>query len=300
MILAPTPTNELERLRALYALKILDSKPEALYDRVTRIARELFGAPIAAISFVANDRIWFKSITGLEVDQISRCTSFCGHTICLETTDDMNSRILEIPDTKLDPRFSDNPLVIEKPKIQYYMGFILQSADRLNLGTICILDTHPRKASQQWRESLIDLGLMIQDRIYEQTIENVVNEIGFEDITMASNIAKSIFHEFDLMLKDRGITINEWRILDQIEQGDQTTPSVITNRTGISPPMLSQLLEKLEEKELITRNRWQDEDKRKITIESTKQGKALWLFGKDASNEIVKDLRSKYLTNSND
>ena len=74
---------------------------------------------------------------------------FCGHTICQEVSDEMGSQIYEITDTKKDPRFTENPLVVNDPNIRYYMAFILRSNSGENLGTLCILDTKPRKSSEQ-------------------------------------------------------------------------------------------------------------------------------------------------------
>ena len=75
------PNNEKTRLETLRALKILDSDPEERFDRLTRLARRLFGSSIALISLVDADRQWFKSSVGLEVKETSRELSFCGHAI---------------------------------------------------------------------------------------------------------------------------------------------------------------------------------------------------------------------------
>ncbi len=81
MITPKFPDNELERLQTLHALKILDTEPEELFDRLTRMARRLFNVPIALVSFVDDNRQWFESCFGLPVRETRRDISFCGHAI---------------------------------------------------------------------------------------------------------------------------------------------------------------------------------------------------------------------------
>ena len=293
MKLAPIPVNEIERLRALYALEILDTKPDKLFDRITRIARELFNVPITAVSFVDKDRIWFKSIQGLAGSEISRCTSFCGHSICIDTSDNMDSRIFEISDTQLDSRFLDNPLVIEEPSIRYYMGFVLQSGNGENLGTLCLLDTQPRNSSKQEKKLLVDLGLMIQEKLNEMTVSTITSSFNLEDITIVSNITQNIFAEINALLKKRGLGIREWRVLDKVAQLEFATPTIICEQMSISPPKLSKILDVLEAKGLILRRYNANEDRRKIKIECNEQGHELWRYGKIVSSRVLNQLSEK-------
>jgi GAF domain-containing protein len=78
--LTPLPPNEPERLEALRELGILDTPPDERFDRVVRVARQLFRVPIVAVSFVDANRQWFKACHGLP-PELPRDTSFCGHAI---------------------------------------------------------------------------------------------------------------------------------------------------------------------------------------------------------------------------
>jgi len=69
---APLPTNEAERLAALRRADILDTPPEAAFDRLTRIAAQLIGTPITLVSLIDGERQWFKAKTGLEASQTPR------------------------------------------------------------------------------------------------------------------------------------------------------------------------------------------------------------------------------------
>lgn len=137
MIPASIPGDEQERLSALLELRILDTPAEERFDRITRIARHLFGVPIALISLVDARRQWFKSASGLEVRETPREVSFCGHAI-------LGSGALVIEDALRDPRFADNPLVTGAPGVRFYAGFPLRSREGRALGTLCLVDHAPR------------------------------------------------------------------------------------------------------------------------------------------------------------
>ncbi len=149
------PKNEKTRLETLRALKILDSDPEERFDRLTRLAKRLFGSSIALISLVDADRQWFKSSFGLEVKETTRELSFCGHAI-------LGDEIFEVSDALLDSRFSDNPLVTDSPNIRFYAGCPLTVANGSKLGTLCILDQEPRKFDEEDRTLLRDLARMVE------------------------------------------------------------------------------------------------------------------------------------------
>src|SRR5262245_38724444 len=102
MIAPPLSPDEPLRLKSLRATKQLDTPLEERFERITRLARRLLQAPIAAISLVDADRQWFKSIQGGAICETDRTISFCGHTI-------LQDEVMVIPDAREDERFSDNP-----------------------------------------------------------------------------------------------------------------------------------------------------------------------------------------------
>lgn len=149
------PEDEEARLASLNSLGILDTLPEERFDRLTRMAKRLFGVPIALVSLVDEDRQWFKSSVGLDTSETPRDISFCGHAI-------LGSETFIIADASKDERFADNPLVSDAPDIRFYAGCPLRSVDGSKLGTLCVIDQKPRSISDDDLEILQDLATMVE------------------------------------------------------------------------------------------------------------------------------------------
>lgn len=152
------PDNEQERLFQLRSAAIIDTEPEERFDRVTRMARRLFGVPIALVSLVDENRQWFKSCIGLGASETSRNISFCGHAI-------LDTKTFVIEDALKDERFFDNPLVTDDPYIRFYAGQPLRPLAGAAIGTLCIIDRVPREFSSEDQEMLIDLAQMVEREI---------------------------------------------------------------------------------------------------------------------------------------
>lgn len=157
------PPDEADRLAALQALEILDTPPEERFDRVTRLAADLFEVPIALVSLIDSNRQWFKSCFGLETRQTPRSISFCGHAI-------LSDSALVIPDAKADPRFADNPLVTAEPFIRFYAGKPVSSADGRRMGTLCLIDRKPKQLSSGQLDRLSDLASIVEDELSNITL----------------------------------------------------------------------------------------------------------------------------------
>jgi len=153
------PQDEPARLAALNKTGLLDSMPEERFDRLTRLARQLFNVPIALVSLVDAKRQWFKSCQGLDVCETHRDVSFCGHAI-------LGDGVFMVEDATKDLRFADNPLVINPPKIRFYAGVPLRSPDGHALGTLCIIDSQPRQLSEDESSALLDLAACVNDEVF--------------------------------------------------------------------------------------------------------------------------------------
>lgn len=129
--------DDARRLAVLREHDILDTPPEAAFDRITALTADLFDAPIVAVSLIDSDRQWFKSAIGLDVRETPRDQAFCDYTI-------RAAEVMVVPDAEKDERFRDNPLVRGDPLIRFYAGAPLKMASGVNLGALCIIDRKPR------------------------------------------------------------------------------------------------------------------------------------------------------------
>lgn len=152
------PENESARLQSLQEYRILDSPDDERFDRLTRLAKELFGVSIVLVSLVDAERQWFKSRQGLEVCETDRDISFCGHAI-------LNREIFQVTDAAADPRFADNPLVTGPPHIRFYAGAPLSTSDGYRIGTLCLIDEAPRELNARELGRLRDLADTVQSEI---------------------------------------------------------------------------------------------------------------------------------------
>lgn len=165
MQVPPLPEEESERQKTLDKTGLLNSGSEARFDRITRLAQQIFSVPIALISLVDRDRQWFKSRQGLDAQQTPREISFCGHAI-------LNSEIFVIENALVDQRFCDNPLVMGAPDIRFYAGAPLHSTKGYRIGTLCLIDSQPRSFSSKQRSMLKDLAATVEALIQAEELSN--------------------------------------------------------------------------------------------------------------------------------
>lgn len=146
--------DEGARLAALRRYQILDTPDERAFDDLTRIIAHVCGTPIAVINLIDERRQWFKSEVGLGVRETGRDVSICAHAILRE-------EMLVVPDTTLDGRFADNPLVRGEPYLRFYAGSPLLTPEGHAIGTLCVLDHVPRTLDAAQRHALRALAAQV-------------------------------------------------------------------------------------------------------------------------------------------
>ncbi len=156
--MSETSLDEALRLEALEAQKITDTAEDEHFNRIVRLTCATMETPIATISFVDAERQWFKASHGLDVAETSRDVSFCSHAI---ETDD----VMVVEDATLDPRFADNPFVACDNGIRFYAGAPLRTREGFNLGTLCVIDTIPRRVGRRETMLLKDMAAIVVDEM---------------------------------------------------------------------------------------------------------------------------------------
>nr|WKN35436.1 GAF domain-containing protein [Tunicatimonas sp. TK19036] len=140
--------NEQERLQELESYHILDTPPEKELEELTQIASAICGTPISLITFLDDHRQWFKSHIGLPIEETPRSQAFCEYALHCPT------EVLVVEDSLNDGRFQHNLLVQEVPHIRFYAGAPLTTPNGGVLGTLCVIDTRPRKITEIQKNAL--------------------------------------------------------------------------------------------------------------------------------------------------
>ncbi|MGI5484841.1 PP2C family protein-serine/threonine phosphatase [Streptomyces lavendofoliae] len=155
----PDVDVEAGRIAAVRRYDILDTPPDGAFDRVAAMASRLFDVPVATVTIVDSDRIWFKATHGLEgVAEIGRDPGLCGSAV-------LRDDALVIPDTLLDEVACGNPLVTGPMGVRFYAAAPITTRDGHRLGTVNILDTKPRSITEDDIATLADLAAIVMDEL---------------------------------------------------------------------------------------------------------------------------------------
>lgn len=157
--------DESARIAALHSYEILDTAPEQPYERLAQLVRTLLGVPMAAITFIDADRQFLKARPGLGGSETPRAESFCQYTI-------QGAEPLMIPDTSLDARVWDKPVVTGDPFIASYLGIPLVNAEGYALGSLCAMHTETRIYSSTDIETLRNLASLVVDWLEMRRMAN--------------------------------------------------------------------------------------------------------------------------------
>jgi two-component system, sensor histidine kinase and response regulator len=157
---------EANRLKALHAYSVLGTPAEEGFDELTRLAAQICGAPMALVSFLDAERLWVKSRVGCDLQELPRQESICSYV--LKTGD-----VLVVENAAEDPRFASLPLVTAGPKVRFFAGVALfgrlpeneGDQEEYPLGVLCVMDTRPRKLSEDQVQALKILGRQVMTQL---------------------------------------------------------------------------------------------------------------------------------------
>lgn len=182
----PAPANGPERLVALRDSGLMTSVPEHRFDRLTALAAEMFGAPIALISLLDAHAQVSKSAQGLDAREVGRALSICDQVIRAAAP-------LVVEDARNDARFHHHPLIASSPHIRMYAGFPVWGSGHRVIGTLCVMDTRPRHLSESQRQVLRLLAQITEDEIQRgkalhQAADRALALIYRDDATQLPNL----------------------------------------------------------------------------------------------------------------
>ena len=167
------------RLAALRQLKLLDTPASESFDRITRMASQIFNLPVAAVSLTDRDRQWFKSRVGIDHDSIPRDKAPCSEVA------ETNEPVV-IEDFAASPSYADS--LLAHAGTRFYAGAPLITTDGYGLGALCVLGTEPRQITPSEMAALIDLAAMVMAQIELQhafgridPVSGLANQMQFRD-----------------------------------------------------------------------------------------------------------------------
>ncbi|MFZ5729614.1 MAG: ATP-binding protein [Pseudomonadota bacterium] len=179
------------------ALAAADSGPAETFDSLTRLATQIFRAPMGMVSLLDGDRQWFRSHIGLDETSIPREGSFCHHA-ALE-----GAGVFEVCDTLRDPRFATYAYVVGAPHVRYYAGALLRSSEGEPLGTLCVADTSPRPP--------MDDTARAQLRILASAVESAI-QLGHELRVRREADARIAEQARTLEIAEQAASLGHWRL----------------------------------------------------------------------------------------
>lgn len=147
------------RLEALARSRLLDSPAEEPFDRATRVASLHFGVPVALVSIVDDHRQFFKSIVGLPEPWASERETPLSHSFCQYVV--AGDAPLVVTDARTHTVLRDN-LAIESLDVIAYCGVPLRDGEGNVLGSLCVIDGHPKIWTDADVGMLVDLAAMLR------------------------------------------------------------------------------------------------------------------------------------------
>jgi sigma-B regulation protein RsbU (phosphoserine phosphatase) len=177
--------NESQRLAAVRRYDVLDTPPDGAFDRITSLAARLFQVPIALVTIVDHDRIWFKSHHGVGPGEIGRDPGLCASAILQEGP-------YVVTDAVADPRTLANPLVAGEMGLRFYAAAPLRTADGYNLGTVCVLDTSRREVTEDEMATLGDLAAIVIDELELRRSARLLHDQEEDMLNAATSFARTL------------------------------------------------------------------------------------------------------------
>ena len=137
--------SESVRVATLKSYDILDTPEEPAFDLVASAMAACFGVRSAIVSFIDEDRQWYKARHGVAAVSVPRASSFCTHFLGTDA-------VTVIPDARQHDGLRTNPFVLALDGVRFYAAAPIKALNRARIGTVCIFDPEPRPGGLTERE----------------------------------------------------------------------------------------------------------------------------------------------------
>ena len=204
--------HEQQRLNALFDYDNHLAHQDSDLDEIVKLAVEICGTPIGLISFVGENKQYFKSKIGISVNETDRSVSFCSHAI------QRPGEMMIVGDARKDARFCDNPLVTGDPNIVFYAGMPLVDESGFALGTLCTVDTKPRELDDRQINSLRILSKQVMHLISQRQLNSKLTKEK-ENLTNSINFISPYYIQLDDTDNIISLGINYQKVFAEISSG---------------------------------------------------------------------------------
>ncbi|MNJ92145.1 Autoinducer 2 sensor kinase/phosphatase LuxQ [compost metagenome] len=189
--------KDINRIKSLLAYAVIDTPSEEFYDTLNSLVSTICNTPISLISFIDDERQWYKSKIGMDVVELPVEDTICQYTLLEED-------IMEIPDTLQDGRLVGNPHVQAENGIRFYAGISLRAEDGYAIGSVCAADFKPQHLTDMQKQALRDIAKMIMIHLeakkrneeMEGELQNVLQEkieISERQIQLQEKVYNNLF-----------------------------------------------------------------------------------------------------------
>jgi signal transduction histidine kinase len=216
-----------ERIKTLRRYDMLDTPPDGSFDKLTKLAANLLKVPIAIISLVDKERIWFKSRYGLETQQIDREDGLCASAILTED-------FYMVENALTDPRTMGNHLVVGGFGLKFYAAYPLKTKDGFNLGTFCVISKEARTLTNEEADILRDLRDIAMDNIELRLASKV-------SVTQHNQILNATAHD----LKNPLTTIPVRADLIKMKKNDPDTVDAMCDQIKVASLNMVRIIDEL-------------------------------------------------------
>lgn len=237
-----TPPKESDRLKAVDSYQLINTSPEADYDEITALAAQICGTPIALVTLLGEEKQWFKSHHGTQLEQTPREIAFCSHAILEQ------DGVLIVDDANKDKRFQNNPLVTGETKVIFYAGVSLINPEGHALGTLCVIGHEPRTLSQEQLSALKTLSkqalMLMEIRRKNDQLEKQNQELAKTNAAL-QEFARRAVHDIknpltSIMLNSQVLTM---RLRDKIDERTFRLAEMNISSAKELTALINQLLE---------------------------------------------------------
>jgi GAF domain-containing protein len=190
-----------ERLRLLRQLALVDGEYVQVYDRLTELASKIVNAPVALVSMVASDYQFFKSHIGLPEPWKTRRRTPLSHSFCQHVV--ATNEPLVITDARENDLVRDN-LAIPDLSVIGYLGIPLMLSNGSSLGSFCVIDSEPR----EWSDIEVEIIQQLAEVLileFEARARVNLRRAALDYLTDVQNRIMVLIDEIDLSQGEAGV-----------------------------------------------------------------------------------------------